>query len=110
MANEYKPRGALFSNKEKVLEKHPDYSGDIEISPALIADLNAQLASGVPLPKIRLAGWDKEGPSAGAYISLSPSPMLKPKNKTFVADNQAKPMPVQPKPTPVEISDGEIPF
>lgn len=105
MANQYKPRGALFKNNKKEKETHPDYVGDLELNGELLADINAQLASGIEKPKVRLSGWRKEGPTAGVYLSLSPSKFEVSVRKSPMGENQAKPMPVPDR----EIDD-EIPF
>jgi len=105
MANQYKPRGALFKNNKKEKENHPDYVGDLELSSELLADINAQLASGIEKPKVRLSGWRKEGPTAGVYLSLSPSKFEVNTRKPPMGENQAKPMP-----TTTRVNDDEIPF
>jgi hypothetical protein len=105
MANQYKPRGALFKNNKKEKESHPDYVGDLELNGELLADINAQLTSGIERPKIRLSGWKKEGPTAGVYLSLSPSKFEVNVKKSPMGENQAKPMP-----TAARVVDDEIPF
>lgn len=105
MANQSKPRGALFKNNKKEKETHPDCVGDLELNGELLADINAQLASGIEKPKVRLSGWKKEGPTAGVYLSLSPTKFEVNIEKPPMGENRAKPMPVPDR----EIDD-EIPF
>jgi hypothetical protein len=111
MTEEYKPRGALFVNRKRNPETNqPHYNGDLEIDKEILADLNAQAATGISRPKIRLSGWSKEGVNAGKYISIGPSimeekPKQAPQNSAN-AENRARPT---PPPAPQESND-EIPF
>lgn len=111
MIEEYKPRGALFINRKRNAETNqPHFNGDLEVDLAILADLNAQAATGNTRPKMRLSGWNKEGANAGKYISIGPSkmedkPQQAPQNSAN-AENRARPA---PPPAPPEDSD-EIPF
>ena len=111
MTEEYKPRGALFVNRKRNPETNqPHYNGDLEVDKEILADLNAQAATGISRPKMRLSGWSKEGANAGKYISIGPSVMEEKPNQapqnSANAENRARPT---PPPAPPESND-EIPF
>ena len=72
-------RGVLFKNDEKKSEKHPDYSGTINVD-------------GVDL---KLAGWIKQG-KKGKFLSLAVSNENKPKSGIKRSTNVDEDIPFAP--------------
>jgi len=99
------PSGALYVNDKKSASA-PDYSGDMELSHETIADIRQQLSSGNDMPKIRIAGWKKQG-NKGTFISMKaePSKRAESASEPFAP----APAPVAPQP-PQGNSGDEIPF
>ena len=60
--------GALFKNDRKQRDTHPDYTGNIEITPEFLAEIQKNVGK-----KFQLSGWIKQG-QRGSYISLSMQP------------------------------------
>ena len=88
--------GALFKEKEKKSEKHPDYKGNCLVNGEVM-----YIAAWINTPK---AGGDK-------YMSLSfsPPPDSAKYNKE-TADATPKPEFAEPSATPVSQSSDDIPF
>jgi len=61
--------GVLFQNREKQ-GKQPDYTGRIQLSKDLLRGLVAGLNDGNDAI-VEVAGWKKQGPKAGEFLSLS---------------------------------------
>lgn len=115
MTQQYdKPRSALFVNRNKTEEKHPDYKGDIELTREVVEDMLAQLNSGARFAKAEISGWKRQGQNAGTYLSLSIKKLFKkdgaqrPPQNPAVAENRAQTVP--PQPTPPSNTGDEIPF
>tara|TARA_R100001510_G_C7649730_1_gene207188 strand:- start:1571 stop:1894 length:324 start_codon:yes stop_codon:yes gene_type:complete len=67
----YGPSGALFNNVNKKMDKHPDFTGTLELSQEVVEYLSDQFHAGVPFPKITLAGWRKTIQKSGNnFVSL----------------------------------------
>ena len=62
-------RGVLFTNKKKVSDKHPDMTGNIEVSSRTLDYLNNAAKMGEEL-KVSVSAWKKKG-KAGSFLSLS---------------------------------------
>lgn len=62
--------GAFFANTRKQNQNHPDYRGELRVSPEVIQALQAQLQKGVQFPVIELSGWKKTASSGNVFISL----------------------------------------
>lgn len=60
--------GALFKVKEKKGDRHPDYTGKIDVD----ADLVKIIAGGAQ--KLDVAGWMRESPNGLRYISFVVKP------------------------------------
>jgi hypothetical protein len=104
MANNNDNQGALFINKRKQKENHPDQRGEITLSKELLRELVEMAKSGKE-PKVAVAGWNKMSKAGNPYISLSVQP--------FVEYDKSK---AAPKPAPAakkqeDFNDDEdIPF
>ena len=87
---EYKSRpnsGAFFRNTKKDEgSKHPDFKGDITLSPELVKEL-ADAVNSRREPKISLAGWSKESKAGVKYISLAVSGEWKGSGKSRSSDD-----------------------
>lgn len=88
----YPPRGALFINRKKTSDKHPDMQGNLEISRELLGELVAQAKAGKPI-KMDLSAWSKQSDKAGKWLSMSAS-------KPYEKQEQARP----------RYSDDDAPF
>jgi len=98
MAGSYPNTGALFRNNRDDHPKAPQWKGDIELDADLLRVLVEKAKARQPI-KLSIAGWEKESPKAGTFISLKAD---KPYEK------QAAP---PPKSSPVgSYDDDEIPF
>tara|TARA_R100001510_G_scaffold6570_1_gene5148 strand:+ start:585 stop:878 length:294 start_codon:yes stop_codon:yes gene_type:complete len=76
------PNGTLFGNKNKKLDKHPDYTGDLELDRDCMNHLINQFNNGVQYPKVTLAGWKRVVKKNGdVFLSIKASvPMAKTNN------------------------------
>ena len=76
------PNGTLFGNKNKKMEKHPDYTGDLELDRDCMNHLINQFNSGVDYPKVTLAGWKRTVKKSGdVFLSIKASvPMARTNN------------------------------
>lgn len=99
------PSGALYVNDKKS-SSAPDYSGDMELSHETIADIRQQLSAGNDMPKIRIAGWKKQG-QKGTFISMKAEPSKK--ESASAPSAPVSSVPVAPQP-PQGNSGDEIPF
>lgn len=71
--------GTLGKNRRKESERHPDLDGNIFVDRNLLMDLLAK-NSDQPLIRLRLAAWNKNNGTTGeAFLSLSVSEPLPPK-------------------------------
>lgn len=65
--------GRLWKNTRKKTATQPDFTGDLEITPELLAFINSLKAEGKPL-KVSVAGWLKfSTKSSQTYVSLQAS-------------------------------------
>jgi hypothetical protein len=71
---DYPNSGALWPNKKRETEKHPNVTGDIKIERSLLKELMAE--SDEELIAISLSGWTKEYKEQ-KYISLKASKPFK---------------------------------
>jgi uncharacterized protein (DUF736 family) len=67
-----KGNGALFQNKNRASDKHPEYTGSFELTKELVDAICHAFDHGQT--KMQLAGWKKQSERAGTYLSLSISP------------------------------------
>lgn len=88
-------KGALFKNDRKTKETQPDWTGVIDVTPALLQALLKEAASGTY--KARISGWTRKGPQ-GTFLSLS-------LNAPFAGASAPAPAPAR-RPLP----DDDIPF
>lgn len=65
--------GALFPNSRKEKDNQPDYTGSIDLPEG---------------KKLYISGWNKNGPTAGDYISLSIEPALATQEAAKTEDQQ----------------------
>tara|TARA_E500000318_G_C3563790_1_gene214759 strand:+ start:570 stop:917 length:348 start_codon:yes stop_codon:yes gene_type:complete len=104
MTQQYdKPRSALFTNRNKTEENHPDYRGDMELDRATVEHMMRQLDNGAKFAKAEISGWKRQGQNAGPYLSLSIKPPYEKPNQNGApqqnnqnsagAENRPKPMP-----------------
>lgn len=66
---DYPPSGALFTNTRKTSDKHPDYTGSLEISMDVLKVLVEQAKSGQPI-KMDIAGWKKTSKAGKSFLSI----------------------------------------
>ena len=78
MAFEQKPNsGALFTNKDKRSQNHPDFRGDLHLDKTFL--IQQMDKSNGPLVKISVSAWQKTAASGSNYMSLAASePYVKP--------------------------------
>ena len=78
MAYEQKPNsGALFTNKDKRSQNHPDFRGDLHLDKTFL--IQQMDKSNGPLVKIAVSAWQKTAASGANYMSLSAAePYVKP--------------------------------
>ena len=62
--------GGLFINTRKQKENHPDFDGNIELTPEQVKALIHMIKSNHPV-KLQLKGWNKTAPSGLQYISMA---------------------------------------
>jgi hypothetical protein len=98
MSDTQRDGGALFRNKNKAGEKHPDWKGDITVA-------------GV---KYDLAGWEKTTRNGDVFISIRPSeyrerqPRQEGRPGGYPPEGNAAPRRAAPR-LPADLDD-EIPF
>jgi len=64
---EYPNSGALFPNKNKKSDAHPNVRGNVKIERSLLKELMSE--SGSELIEIEISGWTKEF-KGGKFLSL----------------------------------------
>ncbi len=64
-----KANGALFKNRDKKSDNHPDVRGVLEVSEDQLRMLIAMAKAGVEL-KMQLAGWNRRAQSGQRYMRL----------------------------------------
>lgn len=67
--NKYPPGGVLFINKRKTTDKHPDYTGSLEISRELLGELVAAAKAGKEI-KMDVSGWKKQSKAGNNFLSI----------------------------------------
>ena len=87
---EYPNSGALFPNKNKKSDAHPNVRGNVKIERSLLKELMSE--SGSELIEIEISGWTKEF-KGGKFLSLK---VAKPYKKEGYKTKQ--------------VDDSEIPF
>jgi hypothetical protein len=92
---DYPNSGALWPNKKKLTDKHPNTQGSIKLERGFLKELMNNTDS--EIIEVALSGWTREY-DGGKFISLKAS-------KPFVKGEQAKPAQQQP-----QEDDDEIPF
>lgn len=78
MGFEQKPNsGALFTNRDKRSQNHPDFRGDLHLDKTFL--IQQMDKSNGPLVKIAVSAWNKTAASGTEYMSLAASePYVKP--------------------------------
>lgn len=61
--------GAIFPNREKASQNHPDYTGDLELDMDTLRQLVADVNAGMPA-RLRLAGWLNDMKNGGKYLRI----------------------------------------
>lgn len=89
---DYPNSGALWPNKKKTTDKHPNVQGSIKLERGFLKELMNNTDN--EIIEVALSGWTREY-DGGKFISLKAS-------KPFVKGEQAKPKP--------QDDDDEIPF
>jgi len=69
MSSKYPNSGALFKNKRKTTDKHPDMTGTIEIGEDLLRELLAQAKAGKDI-KVDVSAWSKATKAGDKFLSL----------------------------------------
>ena len=70
MSGNHDVTGILFYNGKKKTEKHPDFTGNLEVDEKFVRDLERALVNGKV--KINLAGWRKTSAKGNDFVSLRP--------------------------------------
>lgn len=65
----FRPSGRLFKAKEKKTDKSPDWTGELEIGPEVLADLLLKADSG-EVAKMRLLAYENTHPQYGVWYRL----------------------------------------
>jgi uncharacterized protein (DUF736 family) len=97
--------GALFQNKDKKQDNHPDYRGDFKLTQELLDEI--AVAFGTGHDKVQIAGWKKKDRNGNPYLSLTISP---PYRKDKGADGDFAPPPARPATRTRAELDDDIPF
>lgn len=72
-----KSKGALFVNDRRDTEKHPHWTGNLDLTKEQINELISLGKAGEPI-KLRLAAWKSKAQNSGMeYISISAEPPMK---------------------------------
>jgi hypothetical protein len=90
---DYPNSGALWPNKKKLTDKHPNVQGSVKLERGFLKELMNNTDS--EIIEVALSGWTREY-NGGKFISLKA-------DKPFVKGEQSKPK-------PQEDLDDEIPF
>lgn len=107
-----KSEGVFFINNDKQIEKHPDYRGNIVVSPDQIRMLIEMSKAGLE-PKLQIAGWNRTSKTDQYYMYISTEAYMKQEQQPYPpqqvqqgappqvtqppAPMQAPPQPVQPQ-------------
>jgi len=84
------PNGTLFQNKNKKDEKHPDYTGSLEVESDVVHELKKQLDAGVSFPKISIAGWKRTAKKSGeTFLSVKGSVFQERQNRDGMPRQQS---------------------
>lgn len=78
MADNINGKGALFKNTRKTKDNHPDYTGNVTMTKALLRSFVEAMGSADEL-KVDLASWIKQGKN-GTFLSVSVSAPFKKSN------------------------------
>jgi hypothetical protein len=66
----YPPSGILWPNRNKLTDRHPDYTGDIEFSNEVVESLYNQMKQGA-VPKASISGWKRESQAGNKFMSIT---------------------------------------
>ena len=91
---DYPNSGALWPNKKKLTEKHPNTQGSIKLERGFLKELMNNTDS--EIIEVALSGWTREY-DGGKFISLKAA-------KPFVKGEQSKPKPQE------DNDDPDVPF
>jgi hypothetical protein len=89
---DYPNSGALWPNKKKLTDKHPNVQGSVKLERGFLKELMSNTDN--EIIEVALSGWTREY-DGGKFISLKAT-------KPFVKGEQSKPKPQE--------DDDEIPF
>jgi hypothetical protein len=73
--------GVLFKNDRKQRDTHPDYTGNIEITPEFLEQIKAHVGK-----KFQLSAWLKSG-QRGTFLSLGGSQSRPAQGQTLPKDD-----------------------
>tara|TARA_Y100000114_G_C11729644_1_gene312851 strand:+ start:735 stop:1064 length:330 start_codon:yes stop_codon:yes gene_type:complete len=62
--------GALFTNRKKTQENHPDFTGTLELSHEVIENLVTQIDQGKSIGKIDLSAYNSQSKKGFQYIKV----------------------------------------
>lgn len=68
--NDEKSRGALFVNKRREKDSHPNYRGELTLTKDLLKQMVEQVKAGGEA-KLSVAAWNKTSKGGLDYLSLS---------------------------------------
>ena len=91
---DYPNSGALWPNKKKLTDKHPNVQGSVKLERGFLKELMNNTDS--EIIEVALSGWTREY-DGGKFISLKAA-------KPFVKGEQAKPKPQE------DNDDPDVPF
>ena len=77
MSDHPKGSGALFPNREKTAQNHPDFRGNIELTKEQLDRLYEMGRAGIPV-KLQVSGWKRKAKESGMpYLSLETEAYMK---------------------------------
>jgi hypothetical protein len=106
MSTQYhKGNGALFTNTQKAKDTHPDFNGNVELTPEQMHMLFAMMQAG-QVPKLKVSGWWRVAKTDGqTYLSMQTEAYMKPEEQQYPPQVQPQyapqpPQAVPPQPVP----------
>jgi len=110
-----KGSGALFANSDKKSQNHPDWRGNIEVTPEQMQRLYEMSQAGLT-PKLQVAGWWRQPKSGGdTFLSMSTEAYMKqdapqpPQGQNYQQMGQPPQAPQQPQVQPPQPNAGYAP-
>lgn len=108
MARTNEGNGKIFQNKRKNSDRHPDLKGDFTIPSTMIEAIKNAPRNADGSIKVFFAGWWREGPTAGKYISAILTAPVKGESAPRATRQSGKYS--DDKPKDLEDFEDEIPF